>query len=218
MSPKLVDGVISTFMQTKIQLFLIRYRREISATLAAIGILLLISIIRAATPTVYAITTIKDLPAGHKITSSDLSSKKIPSSLTWSTLVTQTDSVVGKVTSHALTTGTPISNSDLISSDLLTGFESNQIAISIPVSGNRVDAYLTSGNHINVYATQNGEPAKLVAYDAVVLFVPPNKSGGFQISSGSENSVILAVNQGESVEISTYVGNGTFSFALLPNN
>ncbi len=66
-------------MQTKIQLFLIRYRREISATLAAIGILLLISIIRAATPTVYAITTIKDLPAGHKITSSDLSSKKIPS-------------------------------------------------------------------------------------------------------------------------------------------
>ena len=205
-------------MQTKIQLFLIRYRREISATLAAIGILLLISIIRAATPTIYAITTVRDLPAGHKITSSDLSSKKIPSSLTWPTLLTQTESVIGKVTSHALATGTPLSNSDLISSDLLTGFASNQIAISIPISGNRVDAYLTSGNHINVYATQNGDPAKLVAYDAVVLFVPPNKSGGFQISSSSDNSIILAVNQGESAAISTYIGNGTFSFALLPNN
>ena len=120
--------------------------------------------------------------------------------------------------SHALATGTPLSNSDLISSDLLTGFASNQIAISIPISGNRVDAYLTSGNHINVYATQNGDPAKLVAYDAVVLFVPPNKSGGFQISSSSDNSIILAVNQGESAAISTYIGNGTFSFALLPNN
>ena len=205
-------------MQTKFQLFLIRYRREISAGLAAIGVLLLLSIIRAATPTIYAITTVRDLPAGHKISSSDLSLQKIPSSLSWEGLVTESDLVVGKVTSHSLSSGAPLSKSDVISSDLLNGFSSNQIAISIPISNNRIDAYLTSGNRINVYATQNGEPAKLVAFNAVVLFVPPNKSSGLQLSSSAESALILAVDQGESAAISSYIGNGTFSFALLPNS
>ena len=205
-------------MQTKFQLFLIRYRREISAGLAALGVLILLSIIRSATPTIHAITTVRDLPAGHKITSSDLSSHKIPSSLSWSGLVTESDLVIGKVTSHSLSSGAPISKSDVISSDLLNGFSSNQIAISIPISSSRIDAYLTSGNRINVYATQNGEPAKLVAFNAVVLFVPPNKSNGLQLSSSSESALILAVDQGESAAISSYIGNGTFSFALLPNN
>ena len=205
-------------MQTKFQLFLIRYRREISAGLAAIGVLILLSIIRAATPTIYAITAVRDLPAGHKIESSDISVKKIPSSLSWSGLVTESELLIGKVTSHSLSSGAPLSKSDVISSDLLNGFPSNQIAISIPISSNRIDAYLTSGNRINVYATQNGEPAKLVAFNAVVLFVPPNKSTGLQLSSSTESALILAVDQGESAAISSYIGNGTFSFALLPNN
>ena len=205
-------------MQTKFQLFLIRYRREISAGLAAIGVLILLSIIRAATPTIYAITAVRDLPAGHKIASSDISVQKIPSSLSWSGLVTESELLIGKVTSHSLSSGAPLSKSDVISSDLLNGFPSNQIAISIPISSNRIDAYLTSGNRINVYATQNGEPAKLVAFNAVVLFVPPNKSTGLQLSSSTESALILAVDQGESAAISSYIGNGTFSFALLPNN
>ena len=205
-------------MQTKFQLFLIRYRREISAGLAAIGVLILLSIIRAATPTIYAITAVRDLPAGHKIASSDISAQKIPSSLSWSGLVTESELLIGKVTSHSLSSGAPLSKSDVISSDLLNGFPSNQIAISIPISSNRIDAYLTSGNRINVYATQNGEPAKLVAFNAVVLFVPPNKSTGLQLSSSTESALILAVDQGESAAISSYIGNGTFSFALLPNN
>lgn len=205
-------------MQTKFQLFLIRYRREISAGLAAIGVLILLSIIRAATPTIYAITAVRDLPAGHKIASSDISTQKIPSSLSWPGLVTESRLLIGKVTSHSLSSGAPLSKSDVISSDLLNGFPSNQIAISIPISSNRIDAYLTSGNRINVYATQNGEPAKLVAFNAVVLFVPPNISTGLQLSSSTESALILAVDQGESAAISSYIGNGTFSFALLPNN
>ncbi len=204
-------------MQIKFHLFLIKYRREIAATLAGIGVLLLISIIRSATPTVYATVTTRELAAGHKITSSDIGFQKIPSNLTWPSLLSEPESAVGKVTSHSLSAGQPLGNSDLISSDLLAGFAINQIAISIPISGNRVDAYLTSGNHINVYAAQNGEPAKLVAYDAVVLFVPPNKSGGLSFSGSTESSLILAVDQGESAQIAQYIGNGNFSFALLPN-
>lgn len=205
-------------MQSKFQVFLVRYRREISAGLAAIGVLLLISIIRSATPTIYANVAIRDLPAGHTISAADISTKKIPESLSWPTLITNSDALIGKVTSHSISANQPISGSDLVSSDLLAGFASNQIAISIPISSNRIDAYLTSGNQINVYATQNGEPAKLVAHRAVVLFVPQNKSGGLTFSSSSESSLILVVDQGESAQIAAYIANGTFSFALLPNN
>ena len=205
-------------METKIRIFLIRFRREISAILAGIGVLLLISVIRSATPTVTATIATTDLPAGHKISSDNLGSSKIPSSLTWDNLVTQPENLLGKITTHSIAQGQPLSNSDVISSDLLAGFDSNKIAISIPIASNRIDAYLTSGNHINVYAAQNGLPAQLVASDATVLFVPPTSTGAFQMQSSSETSLILAVNQSESVAIAANIGNGTFSFALLPNN
>lgn len=205
-------------MESKVRIFLIHYRREISAVLAGLGVLLLISVIRSAIPTVYAVVATDDLPAGHEITASQLSTAKIPKSLTWPSLVFETESAVGKVTSHSISAGQPLSNSDFISSDLLTGFGPNQIAISIPLASNQLDAYLTSGNHLNVYAAQSGMPAQLVAHDAVVLFVPPQKSGSFGMQGSTEASLILAVDQGESAAIAAYIGSGTFSFALLPNN
>jgi len=203
-------------MSTNFRNYLIRYRREISAISAALGVLLLVSIIRSATPTIHAVVAIKALPAGYKISATDLGTIKIPESLTWSTLIRKTSDLDGKVTSHSIAVGQPLSNSDFISSDLLNGFSSNKIAISIPVSTNRIDAYLTPGNQINVYAAESGLPAALVAYRATVLFVPVNKTGAFQMQS-SETSLILAVDSGESAAIASYVGNGTFSFALLPN-
>jgi hypothetical protein len=205
-------------MRTKLQIFIIRFRREISAVSAGLAAILLISIIHAATPTISAMVTTSDLPAGHKISSSDLKVTKIPGSLTWSSLLTKSENVIGKITSHAVAAGQPISSSDLISSDLLIGFNANQVAISIPLQSNRIDAYLTSGNHLDVYATQNGEPAILVAHNAVVLFVPVAKSGSFSLESNSNTSLILAVDSGESASISAYIGNGTFSFVLLPNS
>lgn len=205
-------------MTTNFRTFLVRYRREVSAICAGIGVILLISIIRSATPTVYAAVANRPLPAGHKISASDLTTVKIPKSLTWSSLKTEPNELAGKVTSHAITAGQPIGGSDLISSDLLSGFDSTKIAISIPISTNRIDAYLTSGNHINVYAAESGSPAVLVAANAVVLFVPTQKSGAFQMQSSSETSLILAVDASASASIAAYIGNGTFSFALLPNN
>lgn len=204
-------------METKYRIFLIRYRREISAVLAGIGILILISIIKSSVPTITAVVASQTIPAGTKINESHLSERKIPSSLKWGGLITQPQLVIGKVSSHSIEVGAPFSNSDLISSDLLVGFTENKIAISIPVSSNRLDAYLVSGNRINVYASQPGMEAKLVAFNATVLFVPPAKSGGFSISSSSETSIILAVNQNESLDIAANIGNGNFSFALLPN-
>ncbi len=203
-------------MSTNFRSFLIRYRREISACFAAIGVLLLISVIRSATPTIYALVATKTLPAGHKISSTDLGTIKIPKSLSWPTLISDLSLIEGKIASHSISIGQPLSNSDLISSDLLSGFTSSQIAISIPVSTNQISAYLTPGNYINVYAAESGAPAVLVAYKAVVLFVPTAKSGAFQIQS-TETSLILAVDPGESAAIASYVGNGNFSFALLPN-
>lgn len=205
-------------MRTKLQIFIIRFRREISAISAGLAALLLISVIHSATPTITALVTTSDLPAGHKISTSDVAISKIPGSLTWSSLITKSENVLGKTTSHSVAAGQPISSSDLIGSDLLIGFNANQVAISIPLQSNRIDAYLTAGNHLDVYASQNGEPALLVAHNAVVLFVPVAKSGSFSLESNSNTSLILAVDAGESASISAYIGNGTFSFALLPNN
>lgn len=205
-------------MEAKVRIFIIRYRREIASVLAGFAVLLLISIIKSATPTIKAVVATSDLSAGTKISINQLTTILIPDSLSWPSLINDPDDLIGKITSHSIAAGAPIGGSDVISSDLLKGFDSKQIAISIPISTNRIDAYLTSGNHINVYAAQSGMPAKLVAYDAVVLFVPPNNFGGFQLQSSNENSLILAVDQGESADIAAFIGNGTFSFALLPIN
>jgi hypothetical protein len=60
--------------------------------------------------------------------------------------------------------------------------------------------------------------AELVAFNAVVLFIPQNASSAFNFDSSGEKSLILAVNQSESAAIAAYIGNGTFTFALLPNS
>ena len=205
-------------MGTKYRILLIRYRREISAMLAGLGILILVSIIRSLSPTVPAIVASIDLPAGTKLSANDFRTTKIPSAISWPGLISSQDLIEGKVTSHALSAGQPISKSDLIGSDLLGGFSENKIAISIPIGSNRSEAFLNSGNHINVYAAQAGMAAELVAFDAVVLFIPESKSSTFSFDSSSEKSLILAVNPSESASIAAYIGNGTFTFALLPNS
>ena len=204
-------------METKYRILLIRYRREISAVLAGLGILILISIIRSLSPTVPAIVASSDLPAGTKLSASDFGTSKIPSALSWPGLISSQELIIGKVTSHSIDAGQPISKSDLIGSDLLVGFSKNKIAISIPLGSNRSEAFLTSGNHINVYAAQSGMAAELVAFNAVVLFVPQSDSSAFSFDSSSEKTLILAVNQSESAAIAAYIGTGTFTFALLPN-
>lgn len=205
-------------MRTKFNTLLIRYRREISAISAGLGVLLLISIIRSLTPAIPVQVLTQNISAGHKISAADLTTMKIPESLSWQTLLTSKDQVIGKISSHAISAGQPLSNSDLITTDLLSGFQPSQVAISIPLANNRIDAYLTAGNRLDVFAAQAGTPAILVAHNAVVLFVPPTKSGTFQLESSSATSLILAVDFGESATISEYIGNGVFSFVLLPNN
>ena len=204
-------------MENKYRILIIRYRREISAVLAGLGILILISIIRSLSPTVPAIVASSDLPAGSKLSARDFGTTKIPSSLSWPGIISNQEFIIGKVTSHAIDAGQPISKSDLIGPDLLAGFSENKIAISIPLGSNRSEAFLSSGNHINVYAAQSGMAVELVAINAVVLFIPQNTSSAFNFESSSEKSLILAVNQSESVAIAAYIGNGTFTFALLPN-
>lgn len=204
-------------METKYRILIIRYRREISALLAGLGILILISIIRSLSPTVPVIVASSDLPAGTKLSSSDFGTTKITRALSWPGLISNQELIIGKVTSHAIDAGQPLSKSDLIGSDLLAGFPDNKIAVSIPLGSNRSEAFLTSGNHVNVYAVQSGMAAELVAFNAVVLFVPQNSSGTFSFDSSSEKSLILAVNQSESASIAAYIGTGTFTFALLPN-
>jgi Flp pilus assembly protein CpaB len=205
-------------METKYRILIIRYRREISAVLAGLGVLILISIIRSLSPTVPVIVAGSDLPAGSKLSANDFGKTKIPSSLGWPGIISNQELIIGKVTSHAIDAGQPFSKSDLISSDLLAGFSDNKIAISIPLGPNRSEAFLTSGNHINVYAAQSGMAAELVAFNAVVLFIPQNASSAFNFDSSGEKSLILAVNQSESAAIAAYIGNGTFTFALLPNS
>ena len=204
-------------METKFRIFLIRYRREISSLLAAIGVLILISIVRSTVPTLNAVIASKPLAAGTTLTQNLITDKKVSRALAWPGLLTKSDLAIGKVTSHAISAGQPISASDLVSSDLLAGFSSNKIAISIPLKANQTEAFLTSGNHINVYAAQAGMAAQLVAFDAIVLFMPEKLSGTFNFGSSGEQSLILAVNQSESASIAAYIGSGTFTFALLPN-
>lgn len=204
-------------MSTNFRIFLVKYRREISSLSAGLGVLILVSIIRATTPTVHTASVAMDLPAGHKISASDLVERKIPKSFVWENLVTDPADVIGKVTTHAVAKSQPLSYSDLITSDLLNGFAGDQTAIAIPLSSKQLNAYLTSGNHIDVYATLNGEPAVLVARDAVVIFVPTSKSGTFDFQGNDESSLILAVDSSESAAIASYMSSGTFSFVLLAN-
>jgi len=198
---------------------IIRYRRSIAASLAAIGTFAALSLVvpgpGAQTLIVVANTS---LSAGQILSSSDLKQTFIPTESSWSSLKLEPEKLVGRVLARSLASNQPISSNDLVGSELLSGLPRNYVAVSLPISASTSRSLLDVGNVIDVYgASGDGlNNGVLIASQARILALT-NQTTGSMFSGGTQNeSIIVAVDSNAAISIAGNISSQGFTIALLP--
>ena len=198
---------------------IVRYRRSIAASLAALGTLTALSLVvpgpGAQTQVLVASTS---LSAGKILTASDLKQTFIPTESAWSSLQFESDKLVGRVLARSLAPNQPISNNDLVGSELLTGLPSNYVAVSLPISASTSRSLLDVGNLIDVYGASNDglNNGVLIASQARILALANQVTGSMFSGSTQTDSIIVAVDSTAAISIAGNVSNQGFTIALLP--
>ncbi|CAB4337929.1 unannotated protein [freshwater metagenome] len=196
---------------------LVRYRRSVSAILAGLGVVIIMSSL-APKPGVEVLVASKDLPAGRKLTANDFASGQINKNQLWSTVISSPDQLVGKTLARPLAINQPISESDLVGSALLAGLPANYVAISLPVHSSTNFSLLSLGAKVDIYtaSTDGLNTGVLVAARAIVLSMGSTANTTMFSAGSSVNGVIVAVDSVAAIKVAGNMGSQGFTVALLP--
>jgi Flp pilus assembly protein CpaB len=197
---------------------IVRYRRSIAATLAALAVLLLSSAVipnRESGTTVLVAT--RALAAGSVLTQQDFRFSQLDNDSFWETAATEPAELIGRTLAHNLTVNQPISSTDLIGPGLLDGLPNNYVAVSLPLSAGTNTALLALGSSIDVYsATNDGfNVGTLVAARAIILAKPINSKDSLFTGNSQGTTIIIGVESFAAASIAGYMNGGGFTIAIL---
>jgi Flp pilus assembly protein CpaB len=197
---------------------LVRYRRSISAILAGLSVVIIISSL-APKPGAEVLVASKDLPAGSKLTANDFSAGQIAENQMWSTVISSPDQLVGKTLARPLALNQPISASDLVSSALLAGLPANYVAISLPLHSSTNFSLLSPGAQVDIYtaSTDGLNSGVLVASRAIILSIGSAANTTMFSAGSSTNGIIVAVDSVAAIGIAGNMNSQGFTVALLPS-
>ena len=206
-------------MKLQIYPYLVAYRRVISGGCAGLAALLLIlNFHPGGPPTTQVVVALSDLPIGTEITEDDLKLVKLAKASQWQGIATDPTKYFGKVLAHSIAKNQPITNTDLLGPQLLTGLDPSLVAVSIPVSNGNVTSLLHTGDTIDIYSSSSDASiaATLVAHGARVIALPKNSSSGMLSTQSRGESIVVAINSGEAQLVASKSSSGDFTYAVLP--
>jgi len=188
-----------------------KHRRLLASALIAITILFFIN---AAHPGAkhFTVIAVHDIGVGAKIKASDI--RVVSSSQQWEGQLTTVASAQGRYAISKIDAGEPLTQSLIKNKVSLDPLDTQAVSVTVPASENA--ANLHDGDRVNVYAANDLSRAQLVAQHALVLKVSSNTSSTV-FNANNSSHVMLAVNQNQLPNLATYMGNGQFTFAVLPD-
>ncbi|MFY9330600.1 MAG: SAF domain-containing protein [Candidatus Nanopelagicales bacterium] len=173
-----------------------RHRRIMAACLAALAVLFIMIGRTEANPTTPIVVAKQDILAGASLTNADLTTINMPAELVPAGSHTDTDQVVGKITT------TPVAAMELVTINRLVGSRPQARAGEVLVPVRLADAgaagLLAPGDIVNVIAATVDGQARVIAHNARVVTrpIPP---AGFSTQTGS--LVLLSVSGNEAIEL-----------------
>ena len=186
----------------------IRFRRSIAICLISISILFAIRFATSG-PSNQILVASHAIDAGSILKPDDLALKT--TDLSWDGAVDSINSIIGKMTTAAVSAGEPISKSLLRTASRIDPQDSQAVAVtfSLSVSGEN----LQPGQRIDILASDNFMHTKVVARHALVIKLSHSESNA--LGTNNNGTITLAVNKNTLTEIASFMGSGTFTFALL---
>jgi len=209
-------------MKTSLFAYVIKFRRAISAICAGLALLIITSALTGQHPENQVIVVAThDISPGTHLVSGDLAASTISTHAPWHGLFTSMHQAMGRTTSHAISSGQPLSSSDVVGNQLLGGLSSGTVAVEISASQISNASTLQAGSHIDLYSTSTTtQPgATLIAHDVIV--VAQNGAGGSTTSSNGlavtspASALIVAVSPSQARNIAARMNNSQLVAVLL---
>lgn len=137
----------------------------------------------------------RDLPAGHAVTASDTTTRRVsPTAVSDSVREVDAETLdSGRILTAPIRNGEMLSSSRLRSPGTFEGLAPDRRAVHVPLRDNGTISLLHRGSRVDLYSTADG---KLVVGDVEVLSVDaaPSAGGGLgAVSSNDAAGVVIAV-------------------------
>lgn len=197
---------------------IVRYRRSIAATLAALGVLLLGSaIVPKQDSGIPVLVATRQLAAGSVLTQQDFELSQLSAASYWESATSDPDDLIGRTLSRNLVTNQPISSTDVIGPGLLDGLPKNYVAVSLPLSAGTNTSLLNLGSPIDIYSTTNDglNIGTLVASRAIILAKPTNSKDSLFAGSSQSTKIIIGVESLAAASIAGNMNSQGFTIAVL---
>ncbi|MEJ7630576.1 MAG: Flp pilus assembly protein CpaB [Nocardioidaceae bacterium] len=196
---------------TRVRRLLVRYRRPLSALLAAAAVLAVIeSVAPADAPRREVVVAARDLAGGIVLSSSDVVVVEMPPAVVPAGSSAAVAAVVGRVVAGPLRRGEPLTDRRTLGASLLASYPHGTVAAPVRIRDAAVVGLLEVGNRIDVYAARDATSlADLVVGDVEVLLLPrpadDNQEGGL---------VVLAVTPTEAAALAQASATAALSLTL----
>lgn len=197
---------------------IVRYRRSIAATLAALGVLLLSSVIIPKQDSGIAVlVATRQLAAGAVLTQQDFRLSQLSKTSFWESAASNPDDLIGRTLARNLVVNQPISSTDVIGPGLLDGLPKNYVAVSLPLSAGTNTSLLNLGSSIDIYSAANDglNIGTLVASRAIILAKPSNSKDSLFAGSSQSNAIIIGVDSFAAASIAGNMNSQGFTIAVL---
>ncbi len=195
-------------MKPSVRLFLIQYRREISAFCAALAAILAISLLRPH-PAGAVLVAQHSLVAGQLVTRQDFTELRLDR--TWPDAITEMQAIDGQRITHSLNAGTPLSSSDLLTSTtahLPTG------TLAVSINADVSDGAVASiGNHVELFSADGS----VISEDSVVLAKSESRNQTSFGVSAQHLPLLVSMNQQNVSALAQSRSHGDITVALRSN-
>lgn len=185
-----------------------RLRRAVAAVLAGVAAWLVVSAFLPTPPPVGVpvVVSVRDLPAGHRLSASDLRVDRWPSGVRPASALQDPSRAVDATLGAGLGAGEPVTASRLRGSGLLTGLP-GLVAAHVPLTDPGAAALVHAGDRVDLIASPAGT---VVGSDVVVLAVDPADGGGTSGlvggASAARPGVVVALAPAVAARVATVTG------------
>lgn len=202
------------------------HRRLVAAVLAAAAVATGLAAVRPPpAETVTVVTAARDLPAGTRVTPSDLRSVQVARSAVPSGALPSVDTVDGRTTAGPVRRGELLTDVRLLGAALLDGYGPGLVASPVRIADPAAAELLQVGDTVDVLAAPVAEaslgPARVVAAAVPVISVPQQSTGGLAgldaapLAEGA--FLVLATTPKVAADLATAAVSARLSITLRPD-
>ncbi|MBE6484733.1 MAG: hypothetical protein E7Z96_08225 [Actinomycetaceae bacterium] len=193
--------------------------------LAALTVLAMLSAVVSAisdikAPTSQVVVSSRELPAGSKLGSGDITVADVPQDLVPRGALTHADAATDRILTTSLPAGMPLSSTMLLSSDFLASAPPGHVIVSVTITADGTEELAQPGASVALYAppddySESGEAVLVTDKATVVGIGVTESSSGFLSEESNTRILYVSVPQNAASLVLGYGARTTMQVVLL---